>query len=72
MGVRGETSIEGQDKVGWNIPGRGLEVLGGGYFVTREKGQGRGRGGKDRIFLEQKERVNSEVQRLTCSLVSVV
>ena len=71
MLVRGETSIEVQGKVGWNIPG-GLEVLGGGYFVTREKGQGRGRGGKDRIFLEQKERVNSEVQRLTCSLVSVV
>jgi hypothetical protein len=41
MGVRGETSIEGQGKVDWNIPG-GLEVLGGGYFVTREKGQGRG------------------------------
>ena len=44
MGVRGETSIEGQGKVGWNIPG-GLEVLGGGYFVTREKGQGQWRGG---------------------------
>lgn len=41
---------------------------GGGYFVTREKGQGQGRVGKDGIFLEQKERVNW----LTCSFVSVV
>lgn len=51
---------------------RGFGVLGvsagGGYFVTREKGQGQGRVGKDGIFLEQKERVNW----LTCSFVSVV
>ena len=45
-----------------------LGVSGRGYFVTREKGQGQGRGGKDGIFLERKERVNW----LTCSLVSVV
>jgi len=41
---------------------------GAGYFETREKGQGQGRGGKGRIFLEQEERV----KWLTCSLVSVV
>lgn len=41
---------------------------GGGYFVTRERGEGQGNGGKDGIFLEQKERVDW----LTCSLVSVV
>ena len=45
-----------------------LRVSGGGYFVTREKGQGQGRVGKDGIFLEQKERVDW----LTCSFVSVV
>jgi len=54
MGVRGETSIEGQGKVGWNIPG-GLEVLGGGYFVTREKGQGRGRGGRKGYFWNKRK-----------------
>jgi len=43
-------------------------LQGGGHFVTREKGQGQRRGGKDGIFLEQEERVNW----LTCSLVSVV
>ena len=54
MGVRGETSIEGQGKVGWNIPG-GLEVLGGGYFVTRKRVKVGGEGGRIGYFWNKRK-----------------